>query len=171
MRSVGSKVRVCSSPINMLAGGPPFPNRVFTLGGCTNMSEGRPRDAFTKILRLSPCDEKVNKVKVPKSLSDRSEFMGITFAGLGTVSKSKRGRDIDRFFRVLNSISRRQKYYRMSRNTCRVAVCASYYGAAGKVCCCAACSGRRVATMSVCTRGLSSSGLVHCPVVLGNRVQ
>lgn len=162
---------MCSGPMKILAGGPPFPNRVFTLGGCTKMSEGRPRDAFTKMLRLSTCDEKVKKVKVPKSLSDRSEFIGITFAGLGSVSNRRRSRDMDRFFRVLKSMSRRHKYYRIARNGCRVAVCASYYGATGNVCCCAACSGRRVATISVRTRGLSSSRLVYCPLLSGNRIE
>lgn len=165
IRSVTSNVRICSGPMNILAGGPPFPCRVTTLGGCENLSAGRPRGAFTPKIRLDTCDHKVKNLKLPKSLSSRSHFMHITFAGRGSGSSSDRGTDIDRFFRVLNSMSRRENLYRIARNGCRVALCASYYGYSGKVCCCAACSGDRVATMSVGERGLSRGLLVECPIV------
>lgn len=170
MRSVSSNLRVCSGPMKILAGGPPFPRRVFRLGGCVCLSPGRPEGAFYRGLTLSTCDENVKKLNLPKSLSSSSHFMHMTFAGMGTVSNRSRRRDIDRFFRVLKSISRRQKYYRMTSKGCRVALCASYYGIAGNVCCCGACKGRRVDTMSVRMRGLSDSGVVYCPMVRKRQV-
>lgn len=170
MRYVTSKLRVCSGPTKILAGGPPFPRRVFLLGRCVRLSPGRPIGTFSGRLPLRRCDHNVKTLNLPKSLSSTSQFTHITFAQLRTVSNRSRGRDVDRFFRVLNSISRRHNYYRITSNGCRVALCASYYGTAGNVCCCAACRGRRVATISVRQRGLSKRALIRCPVIAKRRV-
>lgn len=170
-RSATANLRVCSGPTKILAGGPPFRVRVRGLDGCVSLSPDRPRGAFTPSIPLITCDHKVNTLKLPKSLSSRSHFIHTTFAETRSISRYNRHRDIGRFFRVLNDISRRENYYRIRGNGCRVAVCASYYDTSAKVCCCATCRGDRVATISVGHRSLGSTRLVGCPVVSGNRVE
>lgn len=98
-------LKIYKNPVGVLTNNPPFDMQTFNLNNYMGLTVQKPRNSFSKKIKLKEYSRGMGAIGLPGDLSSHSRFVKAAFVKLNLASGSSENESVGNFFHILETVS------------------------------------------------------------------